>query len=60
LARSQFERIWKVWLKLLNAAGDLYPLGTAPNLVISDDTNSINAFANAAQNQITTPRIWLS
>jgi len=42
-----------VWLKLLNTAGDLYPLETAPNLVISDDTSPINAFANTAQNQIT-------
>ena len=50
---SQFERIWRVWLKVLDAANSLYPLGTAPDLVISYDGGPINAFATPSQNQVT-------
>ncbi len=52
---SQFERIWRVWVKVLNVATNIYPLGTppnSPNLAISYDTSPINAFANTSQNQV--------
>jgi hypothetical protein len=50
---SQFERIWRVWVKVLDVASSLYPLGTTPNLVINYDAGPINTFATPSQNQVT-------
>ena len=41
-----------MWDKVLNVASSVYPLGTPPNLTISYDTSTINAFANTSQNQV--------
>lgn len=49
---SQYERIWKVWLKVLNVAGPLYSLNPLPKLVIDNTTDTINSFANPATNEV--------
>ena len=48
----QFERIWKVWQKVLNVATSNYALGTAPKLVIDYSTGKINSFANPSLNEV--------
>jgi hypothetical protein len=50
---SQYERIWKVWEKILNGALHFYPqLSPEPQLVIDYTTAFINSFADPAQNQV--------
>ncbi len=50
---SQYERIWKVWQKVLNASGSLVSFGTTPpSLVVDFSTDKINSFAAPAQNEV--------
>ena len=49
---SQYERIWKVWEKVLNVATSTFPIGTPPKLVIDLSTGQINSFANPALNEV--------
>jgi hypothetical protein len=49
---SQWERIWKVWQKVLNYAGTVYSFNTFPQLVIDYTTTSINSYADPAHNQV--------
>jgi Zn-dependent protease with chaperone function len=49
---SQYERIWKVWLKIMNVAASAFPLGTPPKLVVDYSTGQINSFANPALNEV--------
>jgi len=49
---SQYERIWRVWQKVLNVAVVNYPLGTPPQLVVDYNTSTINSFADPARNQV--------
>jgi hypothetical protein len=49
---SQYERIWKVWMKVLNVAAQNFPLGTPPQLVVDYTTSTINSFADPAHNQV--------
>jgi len=56
---SQYERIWKAWQKLLNAASQPVPgskglltPGNLPKLVIDYSTGQINCYALRAQNEV--------
>ena len=49
---SQYERIWKVWQKVLNVAAANFPLGPPPKLVIDFSTSQINSFANPSLNEV--------
>jgi hypothetical protein len=49
---SQYERIHKVWQKILNAVPAAYIPPVLPNLVIDYSTGQINAFANPALNEV--------
>src|SRR5206468_3015419 len=49
---SHYERIWKVWQKVLNVAAANFPLGTPPKLVIDPTTGRINSFANPSLNEV--------
>jgi Peptidase family M48 len=49
---SQYERIWKIWFKVLSSAATGFSLGTPPNLVIDYSAGQINAFANTAANEV--------
>jgi hypothetical protein len=49
---SQYELIWKVWFKILNAASTIYNLGTLPTLVVDYTTGQINSFANTSANEV--------
>lgn len=49
---SQSERISKVWAKVLNAAVNVFPLGTPPSLVIDHTSGQINSFADPTKNQV--------
>jgi hypothetical protein len=49
---SQYERIWKVWFKILNVALSKYPLGTPPDLIIDSTTTQVNAFAVPSKNEV--------
>ncbi len=56
---SQYQRIWKVWEKVLNAVGQLgagsggtITLGAPPKLIIDYTTGQINSFALPTQNEV--------
>jgi len=49
---SQYERISKVWQKVLGVAAANFPLGTAPRLVIDPSVGQINSFANTSLNEV--------
>lgn len=49
---SQYERILKVWWKILNVAVATFPLGNLPTLVVDYSTGQINSFANATLNEV--------
>jgi hypothetical protein len=49
---SQYERIWKVWFKIVNAAVASIGLNPLPNLVIDYSTGQINSFADAPNNAV--------
>ncbi|MBZ5672860.1 MAG: M48 family metalloprotease [Acidobacteriia bacterium] len=49
---SQYERISKVWQKVLGVAAANYPLGTAPRLVIDPSVGQINSFASTSLNEV--------
>ena len=50
---SQYERISKVWQKILTVASANYPLGTNPSLIIDQTSGSqINAIYSSAQNAV--------
>ena len=50
---SQYERISKVWQKLLTVASANFPLGTPPSLIIDQTAgNPINALYSASQNAV--------
>jgi hypothetical protein len=51
---SQYERIWKVWTKILNAAQLAnYPVSVnPPQLFIDATTGQINSFASPSTNQV--------
>jgi hypothetical protein len=49
---SQYERIWKVWEKVLNVAVRDFPLGTPPQLIVDYTTSTINSYADPAHNQV--------
>ena len=49
---SQFERIWKVWWKVLNVASSTYSLGNLPSLVVDYSTGQINSFVNSSKNEV--------
>ena len=49
---SQYERIWKVWNKLISVASTDYPLPVLPKLMIDPSNSDINVVAKPPQNQI--------
>jgi Peptidase family M48 len=49
---SQYELIWKVWFKILNAASAVYKLVGLPTLVVDSTTGQINAYANPSVNEV--------
>lgn len=49
---SQYERIWKVWQKILNAIPPSLQVGNPPTLVIDYSTGQINSFADPARNEV--------
>ena len=54
---SQYQRIWRAWQKLINAAGQMYTLagiklGTPPTLVVDYSTGQINSYANGPANEV--------
>ena len=49
---SQYERIWKVWMKVVNSAASLVKLSPAPKLVIEYGKKEINTYANGPGNEV--------
>jgi hypothetical protein len=49
---SHYQRIWKVWEKVLNAALVNFPSVTAPRLVIDYSSGQINSFAVVNLNEV--------
>lgn len=49
---SQYERVWKVWQKVLNVAVSSYPLGAPPKLVVDFSTGQVNSFADPTLNEV--------
>lgn len=51
---SHYERIWKVWTKILNVAAAQFPQLAAapPKLVVDYSTGQINALANPTTNEV--------
>jgi Zn-dependent protease with chaperone function len=49
---SQYELIWKIFVKIINVAGQQAGLATVPTLVIDTSTGQINAFADVKNNQV--------
>lgn len=50
---SHYERIWKVWQRILNVATRAFPqLSPVPNLVVDYSTGQINSFADPSHNEV--------